>query len=94
MTRRTIGVIILGLLMALFCLAIGGLACLQPGEEITTTAPNARCKLVVGSQMSEVAVFYCVDFATATCFYTARNGGFLEVPCAPHPFVEENPYEN
>lgn len=86
--RRAVGVIVLGLLMALFCLAIGGLTgCLDEEEEVSS--PTVKCKRVVGTGLSETRVYYCHDFTTNTCFYIARTGGFLEVPCASHPFVEE-----
>lgn len=86
--RRAAGVITLGMLMALFCLAIGGLcgctSCFEHAEVLETQPEKAapvKCKRVIGCDACDTQVWFCRDYEHDVCFYYSRNGGFLETEC-------------
>ena len=96
MTRRTLGILTLGLALALLCLAIGGLACtnLDNVPDRKTTAFQApkderwKCVQVVGDRDSTVQVYSCYDPARDACWYINHSGRMMQVDCIEHPIAE------
>ena len=89
--RRTTATVALGLALTALCLALGGTGCRYTDEQDPVVPSGWRCKLVVGSQMSQTQVFYC-QAPTGECYLMpGRQGGaLLPIDCYDdHPLVRQ-----
>ncbi len=74
MIRRSVGVVVLGLLMTMFCLVIDD-----------RSGPPPVCK-----EVAKGMVWWCYDEQAERCYFTNREGRELTKPCYEHAFVGRN----
>ena len=80
MIRRTLRVITLGLLLTLFCLAIGGiLGCRK--EQTSPTLYRFKCERLSYFP----SLWRCKDYETLKCYLASHRGAVIEKPCIVLP---------